>query len=158
MTGMAEFLAERLGHSLKPKKGYEIVVLHLPTKLHASINTYLDSTGLEDSEGMTRFVQFGLGLPQSDEFASVNEEIRKLSEGLSDSDRRFGDKKLEAYENYMENKALAVELASLLSENSLLRKRLASHDLLGKHWAGEHQDKMRDAQHFLSKYTFEPKL
>ncbi len=149
-VGIAEFL----DRSLKPRKGYTIVELRLPKRLHESINTYLNSAALEDSEGMVKIVEFGLGLPQDEELASLEEENRRLSKRLSDADRKLGDKKLDAYENFLENKALALELSSLLSENRLLRQRLADHNLLDERWTEEKHDKAQRAQQFLSKYTF----
>jgi hypothetical protein len=151
-VGIAEFL----DRSLKPRKGYAIVELRLPERLHESISTYLNSAALEYNEGIAKLVEFGLGLPQ--EFASLEEENRRVSEGLSVADRRMGDRKLDAYENFLENKTLALELASLLSENRLLRRRLVDHNLLDERWTGEKDDKAKRTQRFLSKYTFRPRL
>jgi hypothetical protein len=154
-----ETIAEYLKHSLKPRAGYTIVQLQLPKNLHDSISTYLSSAGLEDSEGITKIVEFGLGLSSDAEFAMIDVEIRLLKARLGEADIKLGSKKLDAYENIMENKALAVELASLLSDNRLLHQRLEVNNLIDKHWTGrQHEDKVRKVELFLSKYTFRPRL
>ena len=154
-----ETITEYLNHSLKPRKGYRVVTLRLAKRLHDSVDTYLSSTGLEDSEGVTTLIEFGLGMSKSEHFAHIEDEIGVLKERLSESDVKLGAKKLEAYENLLENKALAVELASLLSENRLLHKRVTTHNLSDNRWTGqEHEEEVRKAELFLSKYTFKPRL
>jgi hypothetical protein len=154
-----ETITEYLKHSLKPKKGYKVVTLRLPKRLNDSVDTYLSSTGLEDSEGIATLIEFGLGLSKSEEFSRIEDEIGMLKELLSESNLALGEKKLEAYENLLENKALAAELASLLSENRILRKRLTTHNLPDNRWTAlEHEDEVRKAELFLSKYTFKPRL
>jgi hypothetical protein len=158
-TKFRETIAEYLGHSLKPKAGYRVVTLRLSKRLHDSVDTYLSSTCLEDSEGITALIEFGLGLSNSERLSNIEDEIGMLRERLSESDVTLGARKLEAYENLLENKALAAELASLLSENRLLRNRLTTHNLSDNRWTEqEHKDKMRTAEMFLSKYTFKPRL
>lgn len=155
----SETITDYLKRSLKPRKGYTILKLLLPKRLQDSVGTYLDSSGLEDSEGIATLIEFGLGLSNNKQFAIIHDEIRRLKERLSELDLRLGHRKLDAYENLMENKALSVELASLLSENQLLLKRMRQHNLLDKRWrAQQHEEMMRTAELFLSKYTFQPKL
>jgi hypothetical protein len=154
-----ETIAEYLKHSLRSRRGYTVVTLRLPKRLHDSLDTYLSSTCLEDSEGVATLIEFGLGLSKSEQFSQIEDEIGMLRDRLSESEVKLGARKLEAYKNLLENKALAAELASLLSENRLLRKRLTAHELSDDRWTRqEHEDKVRKAELFLSKYTFKPRL
>jgi hypothetical protein len=153
-----ESISEYLKHSLKPRKGYTVVTLRLPKRLHDSVDTYLTSAGLEDSEGIATLIEFGLGLSEHEQFANIEDEIRTVRERLSKSDVKLDTKKLDAYEDLLENKALAVELASLLSENRILRKRLTTHSLSDISSPVQHEEEARKAELFLSKYTFQPRL
>jgi hypothetical protein len=153
-----ESITEYLKHSLKPRKGYTVVTFRVPKRLHDSVDTYLNSTGLEDSEGIATLIEFGLGLSKPERFPIIEDEIRTLRERLSKSDVMLSAKKLDAYEDLLENKALAVELASLLSENRILRKRMTTDSPSGIRSSEQHEDKSRIAELYLSKYTFQPRL
>lgn len=149
-------IAEFLDRSPKPRRGYTIVRLQVPKGVKEGISTYAASAKLEESEVFVKLLEFGLGLPRDQEFASLRLENQRIRGKLDEADIRLGGQKLEAYENLMENKALAARLASLLSENKLVRERMGPQPETAR--SRNQPDLVAQARHFLSKYTFEPKL
>ncbi len=154
-TGIEEFLHP----TPKPaEKGYSTIILRIPMQLYGHVDTYLSSAGLDDNEGIMKLLQFGLGLRDEGEFDALRGENTRLKDKTGEKERKLGGSKLDAYENLLENKTLAVQLASLLSENRLLHDRMSTNALLNE-YDGEWIEKLaHEARRYLSKYTFQPKL
>ena len=99
----------------------------IPDMAAEQLNVFLREKGLQQSNGIPLLVQYGLSDENEEELEKLRSEMgSQVGRSL---DKEYTVMKFQAYEYFMENKALTMRLNLLLSENRQLKQRLEADSL-----------------------------
>jgi hypothetical protein len=122
--------------------------LSVPRTFHESLKKFMKEHGLDPKFDVRKILEYGLAEESDEELERL--EIERLNPS-SEVHSMYAITKFKAYENLMYNKALVLELQSLVSENESLRRVLHEKGLVNSPESKWTRERIDD---FQRKYVF----
>jgi hypothetical protein len=98
------------------------VRIAIPYETAEKVRRFLKEKGILESQGIPLLIQYGLSSESEGELERLKNEMR--SENARNLWGEYAVMKFRAYEYFMENKAMVMNLSKMLDENRMLKRRL----------------------------------
>jgi len=98
------------------------VRIAIPYETAEKVRRFLKEKGILESQGIPLLIQYGLSSENEGELERLKNEMR--SENARNLWGEYAVMKFRAYEYFMENKAMVMNLSKMLDENRMLKRRL----------------------------------
>jgi hypothetical protein len=98
------------------------VRIAIPYETAEKVRRFLKEKGILESQGTPLLIQYGLSSESEGELERLKNEVR--SENARNLWGEYAVMKFRAYEYFMENKAMVMNLSKMLDENRMLKRRL----------------------------------
>jgi hypothetical protein len=94
----------------------------LPYETAKRVRLFLEEKGILESQGIPLLIQYGLSSESEEELERLKNEVK--SENGRNLWGEYAAMKFRAYEYFMKNKAMVMNLSRTLDENRMLKRRL----------------------------------
>jgi hypothetical protein len=94
----------------------------IPYETAERVRLFLKEKGILESQGIPLLIQYGLSNESEEELEKLKNEMK--SENGRNLWGEYAVMKFRAYEYFMENKAMVMNLSRMLDENRMLKRRL----------------------------------
>ena len=128
----------------------------IPFEVAKKVKVFLEEKGLSRKQGIQMLIEYGLSEENEEELENLESERKSQINYLYGNYCRM---KFQAYEFFMENKALAMKLRFLLSENQSLKNRL-KHERLQSYISQDEWNSWDEEviENYYRKYVFANRL
>jgi hypothetical protein len=128
----------------------------IPFEAAKKVKVFLEEKGLSRKQGIQILIEYGLSEENEKELEELESERKSQINYLYGNYCRM---KFQAYEFFMENKALAMKLRLLLSENQSLKNRL-KHEGLQRYISQDERNSWDEEviENYYRKYVFANRL
>jgi hypothetical protein len=98
------------------------ITVAVPYEVAEKVRLFLKEKGILESQGIPLLIQYGLSGENEEELEKLKDEMR--SENGRNLWGEYAVMKFRAYEYFMENKVMVMNLPRMLDENRMLKRRL----------------------------------